>query len=95
MAPMAPEGPPNTEPSFLRLEANEDDEKRQILDYMRWMKTANKSYNEKKGFWKEYLLAHHPDHHPEWRSCDDYELIIRQTALCDYVKRSKHWFMGV
>ena len=48
----------------LLTEANEDPEKKIIVDYMLHIKTSNKSYDENLHFWRNYLLEHHADHHP-------------------------------
>ena len=96
--PPQPSPPPATTqdhalPQHLLAEANEDPEKRTIVDYMAYMKRSNKSHEEKSHFWRKYLLDHHADHHPEWRENNRHDVIVRQVALCDFVKRLKTWFL--
>ena len=72
---------------------NEDPEKQTIVDFMMYMKKSNKSQDEKLSFWRKYLLEHHADKHAEWYEGNMHDVIVRQVALCDFVKRLKPWFM--
>ena len=49
------------------------------------------SREDRFAWYKQYLLDHHADKHPEWG--DMTETIIRQIALCDFVKRARPWFL--
>ena len=92
--PVLPATTPHyTLPHHLLADVNTDPEKRMIVNYMAYMKTSHKSYEEKSHFWRRYLLSHHADHHPEWREHGMHDVILREMALCDFVKRLKTWFL--
>jgi hypothetical protein len=61
---------------------------------MAWLVTSGKQREERRRWWKGYLLEHHPDHHPEWRAAGATEIILDETALCDFVKRTRAWFLA-
>ena len=91
-----PPPPPPTAPRVILLvelwrEVDCDPVKRTIKDYMTWLVT--KPREERRLWWKGYLLEHHPDHHPEWRATDATDIILRETALCDFVKRARPWLL--
>ena len=73
----------------LDLEAQCDFEKQSIIRYMVWLKSGA-SRQDRYAWYKQYLLDHHADKHPEWTMT---EIIIRQVALCDFVKRARPWFL--
>ena len=98
----APPAPPATPPPPLRTlqapvelvwEADVDKDKYSILDFMTWMLRSATTRDERKAFYQRYLLDHHADHHPEWREAGNTAVILRQVELCDYVKRTRSWFL--
>ena len=86
----APTAPP---PAELVIEAFRDSEKQTILNYMVWLMQSARPREDRKAFYKSYLLSHHADHHPEWREAGMEDVIIRQVELCDFVKRTRRWFL--
>ena len=89
--------PPPTIPHAVLLgehwrEADSDPDKLTIMKYMAWL--VAKPREERRLWWKSYLLEHHPDHHPEYRAAGATETSLHETALCDYVKRARPWFLA-
>ena len=72
-------------------EADSDPDKLTIMKHMAWL--VAKPREERRVRWKSYLLEHHADHHPEWRAAGATDIILHETALCDFVKRARPWFL--
>ena len=99
--PPAPPPPPTPPPVVapvlpmaLIQESNTHPDKHALFTYLAWLK-QNKNESERKLFYKQYLLEHHPDHHMDWRESEAMvDFVVHQTSLCDYAKRLKKWLVS-